>query len=304
MKICPKCGTTNPDDASACSSCQFSLIPRNPISNPQTPPTDTSAPRAEQPKAPAPAIKPISFDTANDASAGKLVDILGGTAFLVAAILVSVHALSFDVCAILLTIFAWIAFASAKKGEANIQMMRCISGTVFACMIVSIVSAAWNLLMVLITPLTAIFTLGFRLDTAFTMIRYLLTALVGAVMAVGWGLTSRYTKALYQGITVTETADGKKEYGIPDINVNFGLAGMLVCGIANVLMILINIVVSIVSFNPFLIFSGLIGLLVQTTAFGFGFYIIHLIHKKDMNDLKKLKNIKNMNDVKEMFKNN
>ena len=82
-----------------------------------------------------PAVVTVTETVSSNPVKTKLEEILSGSMFLILAILISVSALfglfvgSVDIIKVLFTIFAWMAYAAAKKNTLKTSNIRNISGT-------------------------------------------------------------------------------------------------------------------------------------------------------------------------------
>ncbi len=154
MKICPACGASNKDDAIACVTCAYSMsnvAPEKPAEKAPEATPAPEAPKTQQAYAPEfatvpPVDTPPTLSPADKAKE-TLARILGGPLFVVASVLISINALlTFGIIQILLTIFCWCTYGAARGGFQKPTMLRCISGTLLAWMIVNIVGSVFVLL--------------------------------------------------------------------------------------------------------------------------------------------------------------
>ncbi len=106
MSICPKCGAECPEAQKICKNCGW-ILSDQPISDE---PVDRNA---------------------------KLKSALSGGVFLTMCLLQTVYTvLNFGLLQLLFAIFGWIIYAKAKNGETPADMMRSVSGTVYASKII------------------------------------------------------------------------------------------------------------------------------------------------------------------------
>ncbi len=143
MKYCTECGAANKDEAVFCTACGHHL-------QPAAQPSNASATETIPTPAYAPAPTPKKTTVAS---------VLGGTMFLIFSILMSivslikviqfnVYMLPITVCTVIITVFCWVLFVSAKASNST-KAIGGISGSLLAAKIVSIVMAV----LVIITAL-------------------------------------------------------------------------------------------------------------------------------------------------------
>lgn len=158
--FCEKCGCQLADDATVCTSCgaptqtQQNTAPRN----------DAGAQNGYSDQQPYSAYQqPVQPVYPQNPVAARYNGIFTDTLFLVACICISAVAVfsvfsgSFDVFAILFTIFMWLVYASAKKGSISSKYMRFISGTVYAlriCLWVAVGACGLAAIISLVLPTT------------------------------------------------------------------------------------------------------------------------------------------------------
>ncbi len=135
---CSKCGFEKAEDFAFCPNCGAKAAAEEPIT-------------VSEPAAPA-----TPFNE-------KITKMLSGNLFLTVCILISASTLlsivSIPVIKILFTIFLWLVYVSAKKGSADGEKMRLISGTVFANYVVNwVVAGALVLLAFIVIVFSSMLT--------------------------------------------------------------------------------------------------------------------------------------------------
>lgn len=143
--FCKNCGAQLNDGAAFCTSCgaQTNAQTEQPEASAQ--PVNNAQP--EQPFQPTMPVQEAAQFGAVSTMLGRFSAVFSDTLFLVICILVSANAAfslfsgSINVLSVLFTIFLWLTYVGAKKGEISGKYMRYTSGTVFATYVVGWVVA-------------------------------------------------------------------------------------------------------------------------------------------------------------------
>ena len=157
--FCKNCGAQLNDGAAFCTSCgaQTNAQTEQPEASAQ--PVNNAQP--EQPFQPTMPVQEAAQFGAVSTMLGRFSAVFSDTLFLVICILVSANAAFTLLCGasnlvglvpgVLFTIFLWLTYVGAKKGEISGKYMRYTSGTVFALYIVGWVCAGAFALLALIS---------------------------------------------------------------------------------------------------------------------------------------------------------